>query len=771
MCPRSLLLVLAALLGGCLSPFTEAGGHPFAAGDDGLVSLDDDPRIVLRDRITLGDDEASSFVGEPFSLRARRWHVYPFTVYGPTRFTARLRVDTLMGPEATIWVLGPRQSDGRWPISAPSRAQGFVAEATGEATGHGQWALLVGPASAQGFAPRYPSRLAYMRAVQDDVAADEPELARIDLDETPGLRTRAILRIAGEEYEIQSPLPGNEDASDPAAGARFEVLGPDGPATFVLDRWWIPSSYVTEDGTSVLGNLGAEGEGVLETYESVESPVVDRWLVLESVGTDGRSSSHPMMLRVVPEAIEGRRVEIRACAPAEGAEGEEAAEPPSPDETAVEDRCVSAVLTCPAEDETCLEAPVPEEAIVSFRSTFRDPTETSTYDLEVVCDAGCGDLSRAAGQAVGLGPGLPRYPVYFGHGFNSSSKAWQPTLEALRASDPRWNVWADAQDVPPFEPVKYRAEALRRNLLGFLARLRAHGVDTRDAMADPRFNLISHSKGGLDARVLMHVPEWNGETCGEPLCQDAEGRAQSCCPLDAQGRGVPWKNAIVSVTTLSTPHGGSSFADWGARLLTSRGGFVDGAFKLVARKFFGLDEAGQDKMRQTFTALSRRYSNIVIQPNVRLPTPERSYDWTCATRGCAGAAMPAAGHAPVRDAAANGGYRLPAPVGTASIFSWGAATCINGGCGDIVDPGLLVSFRHVLGKETGCDSGRNDGVVSACSARFGIFMGIRSNDHFRWTRGKSGSLVQAAAWLFGVKQEPTDQFYSYWLGELARAGY
>lgn len=768
--------LLAIFAAGCLSPFTETGGHPFTASEDGLVSLEDDPRLVLRDRITLGDVEESTFGDEPFSQRARRWHVYPFTVYAPARFTARVQVGTLMIGEATAWLLGPRRSDGRWPISDPVRAEHGLAEVTGEAAGMGEWAVLIGPATAEGFLPRYPSRLAYMKVVEDGVATGEPELARIDLAETPGLRTRALLSIDGEEYEIQSPLPGNVDDADPSPGARFEVLGENGPATFELDRWWIPSSYVAEDGSAVLGNLGADGEGILETYESIESPIVDRWLVLESVGPDGRSTSHAMMLRVVPETIDGRRVEVRPCtrdteeAPAAGEE--EAREAATADETAVEDRCVTAVLTCAADDASCTETPVAPESIVSFRSTFRDPTETTTYDLEVICEEGCRDLSAAAGQAVGLGPGLPRFPVYFAHGFNSSSKAWQPTLEALRAADPRWNAWADAQDVPAFEPVKYRAEALRRNLLTYLARLRATDVQTRDAMVDPRFNLICHSKGGLDARVLMHIPEWNGASCGEPLCQDAQGAAQPCCPLDAQGHGVPWSRAIASVTTLSTPHGGSSFADWGARLLTGRGNFIDGAFNLVARKFFGLDEAGRDRMRQTFTALSRRYSNLVIQPNVLLPTPGRSYDWGCATRGgCAGFTAPAAADAPVRDAAANGGWRLPAPTTTASLFSWGSTTCINGACGDIVDPSLFISFRHVRDKETSCDSGRNDGVVSACSARFGIFMGIRSNDHFRWTRGKSGSLVQAAAWLFGVKQEPMDQFYGVWLAELARAGY
>ena len=732
------------------------------------MSLDDDPRIVLRARIDPTDAQTHSFSQEPFSHRGRRWHLYPFTVYAPTRFRVRAGTEGAMAQTAALWLLGPQRSDGRWPISSPARANEGVAELTRQAAGHGQWAVLVGPATAELFLPRYPSRMAYLRPVAADGAVGEPALARIELDERPGVQTRALLSLDGVTYDVRSPLPGNTSDADPVRGARFDVLGPDGPAQFELDRWWLPTNLVSEDGATVIGHIGADGEGRLSTFDSIQSPDEQRWLVLESVGTDGLTTTDPMMLRVVPETIEGRRVELRSCA----SDGEPLDEPPTSDEIAVEQRCVTAVLTCQPGDGACIEQEVPAEAVTSFRSTFWDPYERSTYDLDFECESGCAESSRAAAGALGDAPAITRYPVYFAHGFNSSAEAWQPTLELLRTSDARWQYWADAQDVPAFEPVKYRAEQLRKNLLTFLERLRARDAETRAALADPRFDLVCHSKGGLDARVLMHTPEWNDANCGQALCQDDAGQPQSCCPRDEQGRGVPWSHAIASVTTLSTPHHGSSFADWGARLLIGGSSLVRGGFGLVAKAVFGLDEAGRDRMRQTFVALSRKYSNLVLQPNVLLPNPGREYDWGCVTRGgCPGGQAPGPQDSPVPDPSADGGWRLPAPAATATIFSWGAVTCINGACGDIVDPQLIVPFRHVRDKEAGCDEGRNDGVVSTCSARFGIFMGLRNNDHLRWTRHTSGGLARGAAWLFGVRQEPVDAFYEYWMGELIRAGY
>jgi len=259
---------------------------------------------------------------------------------------------------------------------------------------------------------------------------------------------------------------------------------------------------------------------------------------------------------------------------------------------------------------------------------------------------------------------------------------------------------------------------------------------------------------------------WNTARCGEPLCTGADGQAQSCCPLDAQGRGIPWRDYIASVTTLSTPHHGSSVADWGWSTLTG-GGLVEAAFHTLADKIFGMGEAGQEAMQRTFLALSRRYSSRFVWDR-DLPVGQRSYDWECVTRG--DCAQPAAGHGPIPDAQATGGWRLPAPTGQATIFSWGASTCLGFGCTDMVSPAMLLSYRHLLHRESECNEGRNDGVVSTCSAQFGIFMGVRSQDHLRWTDIKGGGVLSHVASWFGHEKKP-DSFYPRWLLELARAGY
>jgi pimeloyl-ACP methyl ester carboxylesterase len=343
------------------------------------------------------------------------------------------------------------------------------------------------------------------------------------------------------------------------------------------------------------------------------------------------------------------------------------------------------------------------------------------------------------------------------HGFNSSAEVWTPVLEALRASDPRWADWAGAASVPGFQPVAERAEQLRRNLTAFLA-------GRAPVSGEPflKLNVVAHSMGGLDSRYLVGAPRYN-ERCGDLACTSAEGTPEPCCPADANGHPVPWRDRVVSITTLSTPHCGSSFADAGVRWLQN--GLVDFAFRKVTARYFGLDAAGQDSMRRTFFALSQQYCRETMGPSFPAPSPGRSYDWACATGEESCSAPPIAPEdGPV--AVAGGRAQLPRPSATPTIFSWASLSCVTGTCGDILDPGLLLPHLTVRSAE-----GDNDGVVSARSARFGIFMGIRSNDHFHWNRLTYSSGTGFLSKLFGVAHEPVDRWYSFWLAELARAGY
>jgi triacylglycerol lipase len=77
--------------------------------------------------------------------------------------------------------------------------------------------------------------------------------------------------------------------------------------------------------------------------------------------------------------------------------------------------------------------------------------------------------------------------------------------------------------------VEKRADELKENLLKILKETRAEKV-----------NIIAHSMGGLDARHMMFNDRNNGEI----------------------------HKHVASLTTISTPHEGSPFADWGLDNLT-----------------------------------------------------------------------------------------------------------------------------------------------------------------------------------------------------------
>jgi triacylglycerol lipase len=83
--------------------------------------------------------------------------------------------------------------------------------------------------------------------------------------------------------------------------------------------------------------------------------------------------------------------------------------------------------------------------------------------------------------------------------------------------------------------VDKRADELRKNLLNILKETRAEKV-----------NIIAHSMGGLDARHMMFNDRNDGEI----------------------------HQRVASLTTISTPHEGSPFADWGVDNLTPLQRFI-----------------------------------------------------------------------------------------------------------------------------------------------------------------------------------------------------
>ena len=119
-----------------------------------------------------------------------------------------------------------------------------------------------------------------------------------------------------------------------------------------------------------------------------------------------------------------------------------------------------------------------------------------------------------------------RYPIVLVHGFNASPQKNGFGPEVVRAlCDDGHAVFAPA--LPAFASAEVRGEALARevdNILG--GAIDACGV--RPAVSPAKVNLIAHSMGGLDARVMLN-------------------------------RG--YVDRVGALITISTPHRGSAVAD------------------------------------------------------------------------------------------------------------------------------------------------------------------------------------------------------------------
>lgn len=169
--------------------------------DNPVVNLATDPRFVLRQVLDSWEEDVSAVAGEPFSHRSRMWHVYPFTAYPDVQPAVRLTVnDPRLAEGTSLWLFGPMRSDGGWDAPQRFDSVGGVVELARQSLVPGQYALVVGPGSADGFLPRYPSSLARLL---DDTGREL--VGQLDAPDD-GTRPRLYLED-GRSFEVESPAP------------------------------------------------------------------------------------------------------------------------------------------------------------------------------------------------------------------------------------------------------------------------------------------------------------------------------------------------------------------------------------------------------------------------------------------------------------------------------------------------------------------------------------------------------------------------------------
>jgi hypothetical protein len=698
-------------------------------------NFDNDNRFIVRDRldIAVSENHTVEMLEQPFSHRSKRWQVFPFTSYGKSTVNISVQAnDSKMDSSTVLWIYGPRLDDGSWKEIRVVESSYGKANLKIETSGFGQYAIVVGPQGRSKFLPRYPANRALFE-YGDENNPDEYEGDAWIVTESE--EDVYIQFEDGTRYKIKDPIYGRTEEFSPDETIYASIPGKDNSDMLFYPLAWQRSTWLVAkegDNTWQLGYLHQPYEGCLELWNEGGS---QEYLMLDAIGAEGNyDTEDPYLLRLVPRKWEGRELEL--------------VEDPNCD-TAEHENCWMV--------QDLDEVEVDDYDIFEFRSLFIDFDEPSTYNIKVKCEGDCAPQTT----------GPTKYPIYFAHGFNSEKETWAPLLEYLREQNPEFANWTWAADVPGFEPVANRAEQLRRNLETYLANLSDKGVGPAAGESYIRLNIFGHSMGGLDSRYLTGHEKYNSADCHQNnACTDAEGNPESCCSTDANGNPVPWKNRIASITSLSTPHEGSSFADWGVDTLEK--GLVDKAFRLVVKKFMGLDtKEQQNEVKECLYNLSKAFAADVMAPTFP-PHANRNYYWDCAIgkKNCRSDAIPTNSDLPIADYGQKDGFLLPPPDDVTTLFAWSSNACISGTCGSVVDPALMLPFRIVKKRE-----GKNDGVVAIDAAKFGIYMGNRANDHFHWSRFKFSGVSKLTMKLFGVKQEPLGLFYVHWIDKLSRSGY
>lgn len=720
-----------------------------------------DPDYVVRQRVVFDTESAdmARFERQPFSHRARKWHVYPMTVYPGARIGFRLQTeDREMTQVAELRVYGPALSDGAFP-----KSRSLVVDEHGQASlkqetlEPGRYVVVVGPREKSGFLPRYPGNVVSLKVP----GAAEPVEFSLILAENGWTVTSP-----SGTYHVVGPLPPSDRIGANSGSLRLKAISAgakDHEAR--IAAWSTRELYTSARGTADESVLGQ----VVDETLVLKAPGGDRSLLIQQSAQLGHSTEH-ILLQVLPKTIasdvevplEYRGVTLtmeheldcmtdECRVPVVAEANAPACGPSGPKQCATGRACFGGKCL------RTLPSSLVESVSESFKPLFIDPLDPSTYSLEVSCAENC--MPTPVDRAR-----MTKYPVYYAHGFNSSRETWSSVLEWL-GRVPGFRDHSSAESVPAFEPIEVRANRLRQKLASFVRTMEESAPMANERM---RVNVVAHSMGGLDARALISSPKFNDQ-CRQSECEDivdektgAKQKTTCCAPSDANGEPTMWRDRIASVTTLSTPHRGSSFASWGLDQLKSGFG---ASLRLVAERFFGLDAGGYDGFKRTLEALSTQQGDE-REKDLPAPNAARVYTWACAT-GQERCAMPAGSDAPTKGA--DGRFLLPPPSARPTIFSFAGVSCVTGGCGSVLDPTLILP-SSVLAN---AGEKKNDGVVGIDRARYGIFMGVVALDHFDWTRTEANASLGKSAlqWAFGIKNEPIERFHQTWLERLAQAGY
>jgi triacylglycerol lipase len=193
------------------------------------------------------------------------------------------------------------------------------------------------------------------------------------------------------------------------------------------------------------------------------------------------------------------------------------------------------------------------------------------------------DPQPTAAPAEPEGLGAP-YPVVLLHGMGGFGKLEAGPIEITYFKDVVVDLSKSGESVfvtlaPPYETSEVRAEAIAKQIDGILKQT-----------GKKKVNLVGHSQGGLDARVL------------------------------ASPAGLGYGDRIASVTTVATPHLGSKIADATLGILKYLpenvvDSLTSELLKLVQKTAYELQT--DPKLRAQLTELSEKHMTEVFNPKYK----------------------------------------------------------------------------------------------------------------------------------------------------------